>query len=45
MTRDDLLHLRNFGDKSLEELEERLGERGIHPWGVPSASTEAMAEA
>lgn len=45
MTRDDLLHLRNFGDKSLEELEERLGERGVHPWGAPSASAEAMADA
>jgi DNA-directed RNA polymerase subunit alpha len=45
MTRDDLLHLRNFGDKSLEELEERLGERGVHPWGSPAASSEALAEA
>ena len=29
MTEDDLLHLRNFGDKSLQELREKLGERGV----------------
>ena len=30
MTEDDLLHLRNFGDKSLQELKEKLAERGAH---------------
>ncbi len=45
MTRDDLLHLRNFGEKSLEELEDKLAERGVHPWGAPTASAEAFAEA
>jgi DNA-directed RNA polymerase subunit alpha len=29
MTEDDLLHLRNFGDKSLQELREKLAERGV----------------
>jgi DNA-directed RNA polymerase subunit alpha len=29
MTEDDLLHLRNFGDKSLQELKEKLAERGV----------------
>ena len=29
MTEDDLLHLRNFGDKSLQELREKLQERGV----------------
>ncbi len=29
MTEDDLLHLRNFGDKSLQELRDKLGERGV----------------
>ncbi|MGH2367009.1 MAG: DNA-directed RNA polymerase subunit alpha [Chloroflexota bacterium] len=29
MTEDDLLHLRNFGDKSLQELREKLEERGV----------------
>jgi len=30
MTEDDLLHLRNFGDKSLQELRDKLEERGVH---------------
>lgn len=29
MTEDDLLHLRNFGDKSLQELRDKLAERGV----------------
>ena len=29
MTEEDLLHLRNFGDKSLQELREKLAERGV----------------
>jgi DNA-directed RNA polymerase subunit alpha len=29
MTEDDLLHLRNFGEKSLQELREKLAERGV----------------
>jgi DNA-directed RNA polymerase subunit alpha len=28
--RDELLRIRNFGEKSLEELDERLSEIGIH---------------
>lgn len=30
MTEDDLLHLRNFGEKSLEELRDKLTERGVN---------------
>ncbi len=29
MTEEDLLHLRNFGEKSLQELREKLEERGV----------------
>jgi hypothetical protein len=29
MSEDDLLKIRNFGDKSLQELREKLAERGI----------------
>jgi hypothetical protein len=29
MSDDDLLKIRNFGDKSLDELHEKLAERGI----------------
>lgn len=29
MTEDDLMHMRNFGEKSLQELRERLEERGV----------------
>ena len=36
MTEEDLLHLRNFGDKSLQELREKLAERGVHI-GLPAA--------
>ncbi len=43
MTRDDLLHLRNFGEKSLEELEEKLAERGVFLWGP--ASEESLVPA
>jgi DNA-directed RNA polymerase subunit alpha len=39
MTEDDLLHLRNFGDKSLQELKEKLAERGVRIG--PSASEPA----
>lgn len=42
MTEDDLLHLRNFGDKSLQELREKLGERGVRigpsPAGEPAVA-------
>jgi DNA-directed RNA polymerase subunit alpha len=41
MTEEDLLHLRNFGDKSLQELRDRLTERGV-PLG-PAASQPAAA--
>jgi DNA-directed RNA polymerase subunit alpha len=39
MTEDDLLHLRNFGDKSLNELRDKLAERGvlIGPSAQPAA--------
>jgi DNA-directed RNA polymerase subunit alpha len=39
MTEEDLLHLRNFGDKSLQELREKLEERGVRigpPMGQPA---------
>jgi DNA-directed RNA polymerase subunit alpha len=39
MTEEDLLHLRNFGDKSLQELREKLEERGVRigpPTGQPA---------
>jgi DNA-directed RNA polymerase subunit alpha len=36
MTEDDLLHLRNFGDKSLQELKEKLAERGVRIGPSPS---------
>ncbi len=36
MSEDDLLKIRNFGDKSLEELQEKLAERGIS--GYPRTS-------
>ncbi|MDQ3701730.1 MAG: DNA-directed RNA polymerase subunit alpha [Chloroflexota bacterium] len=42
MTEDDLLHLRNFGDKSLQELREKLGERGVRI-GPSTASEPAVA--
>jgi DNA-directed RNA polymerase subunit alpha len=40
MTEDDLLHLRNFGDKSLQELREKLEERGVRigPTSQPAAA-------
>jgi DNA-directed RNA polymerase subunit alpha len=41
MTEDDLLHLRNFGDKSLQELREKLAERGVRIG--PSAGEPAGA--
>lgn len=41
MTEDDLLHLRNFGDKSLQELRDKLAERGVHIG--PSANEPAGA--
>ncbi|CAA9294813.1 MAG: DNA-directed RNA polymerase alpha subunit [uncultured Chloroflexi bacterium] len=39
MTEDDLLHLRNFGDKSLNELRDKLAERGVRigPSAEPAA--------
>jgi len=42
MTEDDLLHLRNFGDKSLQELKEKLAERGVRI-GPPPSSEPAPA--
>jgi len=43
MTEDDLLHLRNFGDKSLQELKEKLAERGVRigpaPAGEPAPAS------
>jgi DNA-directed RNA polymerase subunit alpha len=36
MSDDELLKIRNFGDKSLEELREKLVERGITPAGQPA---------
>lgn len=44
MTEDDLLHLRNFGDKSLQELRDKLEERGVR-LGPPLASQPAAARA
>ncbi|MBU6150976.1 MAG: hypothetical protein KGR25_05965, partial [Chloroflexi bacterium] len=44
MTRDDLLHLRNFGEKSLEELEEKLAERGVFLWGPASEESAIPAD-
>lgn len=41
MTEDDLLHLRNFGEKSLDELRDKLLERGVRlgpPTGQPAAA-------
>jgi DNA-directed RNA polymerase subunit alpha len=37
MSDDELLKIRNFGDKSLEELRQKLAERGIvsYPKGLP----------
>ncbi len=40
---DELLKIRNFGEKSLVELREKLAERGIAPH--PSAQTEPEADA
>jgi DNA-directed RNA polymerase subunit alpha len=42
MTEEDLLHLRNFGDKSLQELREKLEERGVRI-GPPSSGQPAPA--
>lgn len=41
MTEDDLLHLRNFGDKSLQELRDKLAERGVR---IGPSSEPAGAE-
>jgi hypothetical protein len=41
MSDDDLLKIRNFGEKSLQELRGRLAERGITP--APSGSSEVEA--
>lgn len=42
MSDDDLLKIRNFGDKSLEELRQKLAERGItaYPKSLPESSGE-----
>jgi DNA-directed RNA polymerase subunit alpha len=42
MTEDDLLHLRNFGEKSLQELRDKLEERGVR-LGPPPSGTPAAA--
>ena len=42
MTEDDLLHLRNFGEKSLQELRDKLEERGVR-LGPPPAGQPAAA--
>jgi DNA-directed RNA polymerase subunit alpha len=44
MSDDDLLKIRNFGDKSLEELRQKLAERGItaYPRSLPEGSEEAV---
>jgi DNA-directed RNA polymerase subunit alpha len=41
MTEDDLLHLRNFGDKSLQELRDKLAERGVRigPTSEPAGAS------
>ena len=48
MNRDDLLAVRNFGEKSLTELAERLVERGylpaIRPTDHPAISSSGLAE-
>jgi DNA-directed RNA polymerase subunit alpha len=44
MSDDDLLKIRNFGDKSLEELRQKLAERGItaSPRSLPESSGEGV---
>jgi DNA-directed RNA polymerase subunit alpha len=44
MSDDDLLKIRNFGDKSLEELRQKLAERGItaYPRSLPESSEEGV---
>jgi DNA-directed RNA polymerase subunit alpha len=44
MSDDDLLKIRNFGDKSLEELRQKLAERGItaYPRSLPESSEERI---
>jgi DNA-directed RNA polymerase subunit alpha len=44
MSDDDLLKIRNFGDKSLEELRQTLAERGItaYPRSLPESSEERI---
>jgi len=44
MSDDDLLKIRNFGDKSLEELRQKLAERGIsaYPRSLPESSGESV---
>ena len=44
MTEGDLLHLSNFGDKSLQELRAKLDERGVR-LGAPPASSAPSAPA
>jgi DNA-directed RNA polymerase subunit alpha len=38
MTEDDLLHLRNFGEKSLQELRDKLEERGVRLGPAPAGA-------
>ena len=51
MSDDDLLKIRNFGEKSLVELQEKLAEhgitgpaRGVMPSGVPDLSPEDLSD-
>ncbi len=39
-SRGDLLRIRNFGEKSLEELDQKLSEIGIHHPGLQAEATE-----
>ena len=50
LTDDDLLKIRNFGEKSLVELREKLAERGIGPssdgsTGLDTGSSEGIGTA
>jgi DNA-directed RNA polymerase subunit alpha len=44
-TREELLEMRNFGDTTLEEVEEKLRELGLHlGMSVPAGAAQIMAE-
>ena len=44
-SRADLLRIRNFGERSLEELDEKLAEHGIYHPELAQASAQAAADA